>query len=774
MHFFISFLAGVILFYAFLYFPFSGVSVCLLSSAYLAFRKQFFLIPVLILGVAYAFLRYEPVQDIPYIRDKVAVAGAFESYPDKTDMGTFKQTFIVTSATDIENGERLDGLSGKEITLFSDRGLDPGRGYELIVKLLKSRKRLNPGERVMDDIRANLLDISGSRNKGKSLHLRIEECRQRINNYIEENFSRDSGAFISSITTGRMTGVTEELRDAFNATGLTHILSISGSHFGLFSVILFGMFRFLINALPYRFLQRVTIFFTPSQSAAVLCLPFMLAYLGLSGASIPAVRAFIMIVLFLAGLLIDRKGFWLNSLLFAAVAIVIWEPGYIFSLSFQLSFLAVLCIGFSLRKDDGDGKGGGKTEKKKLFGFARNSLLITLSASIGTAPLVAYYFHYFSVISPLSNLIIGPLIGFVLIPLSVFSSLLFLITGHFVSTPVVSAASEAILALIRWFSKIPFADVKIPAFPPVIILLFYAGFIFYFLFNRRKYLLFVPFIPVVMYLFLTVLERRELSVTFLDVGQGDSSVIELPDGRTIVTDTGRTGHETSSFLRYMGKETIDSLALSHSHPDHTGGLDYILSKFHIRELWDSGRMILPGGLMRRSLNRGDVIEGKGYRIYILHPYPGFYTADGSEYIAANNDSLVFKIEGKHKAFLFTGDIEEEAEEDILHLGEWLKSDVMKVPHHGGKTSACIPFLEAVSADIAVISAGRDNSFGHPHQETLNALGREEIIRTDTDGAVKISETAKGLDVRTYRSFQLKRASSLSGEMKNFQLLFEKW
>jgi competence protein ComEC len=338
----------------------------------------------------------------------------------------------------------------------------------------------------------------------------------------------------------------------------------------------------------------------------------------------------------------------------------------------------------------------------------------------------------------------------------------------------VSAVSGACLALIRWFSKIPFAEVKIPAFPPVIVLLFYAGFVFYFLFNRRKYLLFVPFIPIVIYLFLTIPEKKELSVTFLDVGQGDSSVTELPDGRTMVTDTGRTGRETSSFLRYMGKETVDFLALSHSHPDHTGGLDYITSKFHVGEVWDSGRLILPEGLTHRSLNRGDLIEGEGYRIYVFHPYPGFYTADGGECIAANNDSLVFKIEGRHRSFLFTGDIEQEAEEDILRLGRWLKSDVIKVPHHGGKTSAYRPFLEAVSADTAVISCGRDNSFGHPHQETLDALGPEEIMRTDTDGAVKISETARGLDVKTWKNFQFKRANSLSDEMKNFRLLFEKW
>jgi competence protein ComEC len=773
MYFFVSFLGGVILFYAFLYFPVSSIFVSLMSSAYLVSRKKFFLIPFLILGAAYAFLRYEPVQDIPYIKDKVDVAGAFESYPQRTDSGTFRQTFLIKSATDVENGERLNGLSGREITLFSDRGLDPVPEYELIVKFLKSRKRLNPGERVTDDIRADVSDIAGSWNKGQSMRLWIEECRQGINGFIEENFSRDAGAFISSITTGKTTGIPEELRDAFNATGLTHFLSISGSHFGLFSVILFGVFRLLINALPYRILQRVTIFVTPSQVSAVLCLPFMLAYLGLSGAGIPAVRSFIMIVLFLLGLLIDRKGFWLNSLLFAAVVIVIWDPSYIFSLSFQLSFLAVLCIGFSLKKDDYREESG-KKGKGKMFAFVAGSMLMTLSASIGTAPLAAYYFHYFSVISPLSNLIIGPLIGFLLIPLSVFSSLLFLITGHFATTPVVSAVAEAILALIRWFSKIPFAEVKIPAFPPGIVLLFYAGFIFYFLFNRRRYLLLVPVIPIVIYLFISVLDKRELNVTFLDVGQGDSSVTELPDGRILVTDTGRTGRETSSFLRYRGKETIDFLALSHSHPDHTGGLNYIMSKFRVREVWDSGRMILPDGLTHRSLSRGDLIEGEGYRIYVLHPYHGFYTAGRNEYISDNNDSLVFKIEGGRKSFLFTGDIEEEAEEDILHLGRWLKSDVLKVPHHGGKTSAYRPFLEKVSADIAVIPCGRDNSFGHPHQETLNALGREEVMRADTDGAVKISETARGLDVKTWKNFQFKRANSPADEMKNFRLLFEKW
>ncbi|MCG2710291.1 MAG: DNA internalization-related competence protein ComEC/Rec2, partial [Thermodesulfovibrionales bacterium] len=591
--------------------------------------------------------------------------------------------------------------------------------------------------------------------------------------------------------TGQRGNMSDGLRDAFSSAGLAHVLSISGTHFGIFSVLLFGIFSLVLKFLPYSLLQRITLYVTPSQGAAVLCLPFMLAYLALSGWSIPAVRSFIMISLFLIGLLIGRKRFWLNSLLFAAFVIVLWNPEALFSLSFQLSFLAVLFIGFSIGygkdKDNPEAQESkGADEQKFLPRFfasslriLRASVLLTLSASLGTAPLVAYHFHYFSIISPLSNLLITPLIGFVLLPLSLISSFAFLFTGHYILGSLANIVADITVYLVRFTAEFPFSDIKIPAFPLFAVIIFYAGFVFYFFVSKKKLVPVITSLLMIVYLSAYIFLRGgEMGITYLDVGQGDGAVVELPDKKVVVVDTGKSGREAAAFLKYLGMKSIDALVLSHADSDHAGGTDYLMARFKVKEMWDSGRIIYPEGnstgIVRRILERGDVIEGKGYKMYALHPYREFYTMNGGSDNGGNNSSLVLRIEGRKKTFLFTGDIEEEAQEDIIHLGKWLKSDVVKVPHHGGRTSAYKPFYDVASPEIAVISAGRDNAFGHPHQDTLEMLEGAKIYRTDMNGAVKITEKDGRLEVKTYRDFRFSKTKTFAGEMKNIKRLFMVW
>ncbi|OGW24076.1 MAG: DNA internalization-related competence protein ComEC/Rec2 [Nitrospirae bacterium GWC2_42_7] len=774
MLFFSAFLSGVLLFYLFDYFPFSSTALFVSASAYLFIKKKYLLVPVIIIGVVYGYVRLSPEPVTPEIWNKeLRVTGRFIQKINPSATGNDIQVFQVDTAVDEKTGEEIEFLHDEDIGVVSDIQADHDERYELLLQTGRDNTRLNPGGFPGSRLYGK---VTASDNKEEVaypvVHI-FNRIRNDLNTYTHSRFKPDSAALVSAITTGEMSGLSDGLRNAFNVSGLAHILSISGTHFGLFSVMLFGIFIFVIRRLPYRMFQRLTIYLSPSQAAAILCIPFMLMYLGISGSSVPAVRSFIMISLFLFGLLIGRKGFWLNSLLFAAFLIVLWDPEVVLSLSFQLSFITVLFIGFSIEK-----KEDAEVSKSKPLRYIKNSFMLTIAATIGSAPLVAYQFHYFSVISPLSNLIVTPLICFVLVPLSLVSSFTFILTDNYLFTPLVSVSADMSVALVELVAKIPFADIKIPAFPPVLIIFFYAGSLIYFALGRPKKMLIVPLIPFIVYAMINLIDKKELNVTFLDVGQGDSAVVELPDRKTIVIDTGRTGREAAAFLKYLGKKEIDALVLSHVHPDHTGGLEYLLTMFHIKEMWDNGRTEYPEGLMipenHRALERGDVLAAGTHKIEALHPYREFYSMYGSEYDEENNSSLVLKITGRKLSFLFTGDMEEEAEENLLHIGKWLDSDVIKIPHHGSRTSLSDDLLLNVSPSIAVISVGRDNQFSHPSPLTLEKLEGRKIFRTDIDGAVKITETARGYETKTFKDFAFEKAGSFEKEVKNIKKLFSVW
>lgn len=777
MPFLLSFFFGDVLFFSARLFPFCSIVVFLAAASWLVRKKKSFMVAVIVLGFLVAFLRTPFPEEMHPVWDRsMEVQGRFLPQDRLSATGSEVLPFVVEKALDEETGQEMGGLEDEKIWVRFDEETDPDEIYDLLIRTGKDRTRLNPGNgggRV--PVYARVIEVKGREEARSFLSNAFDPYRQSLKSYVDTRFNKDTAAFISAVTIGEGR-LAEDLRNAFNTTGLAHILSISGTHFGLFSVVIFGCVVFLIKRLPYSLLQRLTLYASPSQAAAVICIPLMVLYLGISGGSIPAVRSFIMISLFLAGLLLGRKGFWLNTVFLAACSLVLWDPEVVLSLSFQLSFVAVLFIGFAVEKGAHEETAG--RQVNRLSAFIRNSLRLTLAATIGTAPLVAYHFHYLSVISPFANLLVAPLIGFVVIPLALVSSFLYLFTGIYLFAPIISAATTFSLWLVKGMAKIPYADVAVPAFPLVLILLFYAALLIYLAAGRKRLLLMLPFVPFLIYMLIRMASPGGLSVTFLDVGQGDSAVVELPDGRTVVVDTGRSGHETAGFLAYIGKRRIDALTLTHSHPDHTGGLAYLLNRFAVKEVWDNGRIDYPEDIPRfqkhRILERGDVIESGQYTIQVLHPYRGFSAREGDEYEEENNSSLVIKISGKSQSFLFAGDVEEEAEDDLFHVGEWLRSDVMKVPHHGGRTSVHEGMLSDISPSITMISVGRDNTFGHPSPEMLEALAATRIFRTDRDGAVKIEETNNGLKVKTYRDYAFDKADTFTGELHNIRRLFTHW
>lgn len=796
----LAFIYGISIFFIFNLFPYSAILLSILIHLSIfykrykekreissALRNMTLLLLMMFLGFSYAKASYKPDTPLPILSGKylyIQCIPLSEPIQISREPERFSQIVYIHKAYDEEGKE----IRLKKLRLLSNYTLNHDNLYKLKIKIPRDSYFLNPSSSIL--LKTGLfLELIEIKNHDISL---LREKRNKLNDFFKNNFSDQSYPFLMSIITGERGFISKELRDYFNKTGLAHILSISGSHFGLLSFILFFIIRSLIKVLPDKVLLKITLYLTPSQIAAIICIPFMISYLGISNMSVPSVRAFIMINFFLLGLLIYRKGFWLNTLIISAFIILLIEPESIKEPSFHLSYIAVLSIGLVTEKFMKEQKKFLPLKERALL-FLKNTSKISLAASIGTAPLIAYIFHYLSILSPLTNLIITPFIGFFILPLTFLCSFFYIVTGVFPLVTLIDKITAFVISLIIKIGQFSIVDIKVPAFPLILVVVFYSCVLFYLLLNfkyqhkeensdlKKKILsaspIIISFIPFLLYLSIKNLGSDNLQITYLDVGQGDSAVIELPDKKVLLVDTGKKGYPVEEFLKYRGIKTIDALILSHGSSDHSGGLWNLMRSFEIKEIWDNGMILYPEEISKkikiRSLQRGDTISGKGYKITILHPYNGFYTfsSNNSE---ENNYCLVFKVQGNTKSFLFTGDIENEVLDEMIALKEHLRSDVYKVAHHGSKTSYSEDFIDKVSPKFSIISVGRNNTYGHPHSEIIELLSKTKIFRTDIDGAIKIKEDSNGLKIKTYKDFQFKDVHNFKDEIKNLKRLFEEW
>jgi competence protein ComEC len=252
-------------------------------------------------------------------------------------------------------------------------------------------------------------------------------------------------------------------------------------------------------------------------------------------------------------------------------------------------------------------------------------------------------------------------------------------------------------------------------------------------------------------LFIFYHPAKRLEVNFFDVGQGDAILIKAPDGQNILIDGGpnlRIVERLSAVLMPWDKK-IDLMVLTHPHDDHVTGLVNVLERFKVEKILytgvnhDSPNYIAWLSAVRDKkiplviLDRPRTIKlGDNCRLEILYPLKSFLNKEVEN---LNNTSIVMKLAYGETSFLFTGDAEREEEKEILESGVELSADVLKIGHHGSDTSSSGEFLAAVKPDIAVISVGKDNDFGHPSLRTIKKLERAgaKVFRTDEAGTIKI-------------------------------------
>ncbi|NOZ60040.1 MAG: DNA internalization-related competence protein ComEC/Rec2 [Calditrichaeota bacterium] len=578
--------------------------------------------------------------------------------------------------------------------------------------------------------------------------------KAKIAEQIDKLYSGDVAALLKGLLIGERSEISYRIRDSFARSGVIHALAISGLHVGYILLIfwsLLGVFR------------------VPRRQGYLLIILGLIAYNLIVGFKPPIVRASLMAGIFLLGKWLQRPIDIWNVISAAALIILLIHPQDLFQASFQLSFAAVIAIIYGYQKLKI------LFEKSALFrkltvGKFGNSIgtlfLVSLSAQLGTLPLTVYYFHRVPLIAVFMNLIVIPLVGVVIaygFASLIFSFLIFAVGDIFAYANTLFA--RILLALtnvagnFHWAS----ADVFVSNFQFVV--LFYILLWIFLNINKKrvaKIALFLALILGNISLWGSVFsDDNWLYVTFLDVGQGDSIFIQFPDGKNMLIDGGPQSENFNAadffilpFLKRKHIRHLDTIVLSHADNDHIGGLPEILRHISVQRVVDNGiyhdsdichlyKFLLDAEHV--AVSAPTMLDSTGSHCLVaLQPMKDFLRMNPDD---VNNNSVVLKLIYGEKKFLFTGDIEKEAEVALVRYGDFLQADVLKIAHHGSNTSSCEEFVQNVRPDFAVISVGKMNKFGFPSDEVIERLEKMKIkiARTDYSGAVVFRTNGKILE-----------------------------
>jgi len=611
----------------------------------------------------------------------------------------------------------------------------------------------------------------------------IERWRGRIREAALGTLSDPARGIFLGIIVGEQGYLTDEVRDAFMATGTVHILSISGSHLGLVALLSFLFVKGGCRMLPVTWLLALSRVITPTRLAAVATMVLVTFYTLLAGAEVATVRSLVMIAIVMLAVWLGRAHDLLRAVAFAALLLVVQNPRALYDISFQLSFMAVVAIALVIGARSAEEADGLPPRHRSVWDRAGTRLgdylWLTGGVTLATLPLVAYHFKQIAWLGVIANAVVVPLAGFVLVPLGLGSAVWLLVTGQ-ESLPAASvhqAVSESMSNIVGLLAMAPGAEWHVASPAVLAMAAFYvllAGVIWPATEGRgawwrRR----VSLIGVMLVLVWWGWSPRDapgtdtVRVTFLDVGQGDACVLELPDGQTVLIDAGAR-YDTldmgravvGPYLWERGITRLDHVVATHPQLDHVGGLAWVIRSFDVGRYWSNGvareepfyrrlqDALRARGLVEERAEEGRAIIDAGpCRLHVLNPPANpirSWPEDGAQRTSSgsilNNLSIVTRLQCGAQTFVLTADAEAGALARLHRREPRARATILKVPHHGAASSLYRPWIEQAGARAAVISAGRHNAYGHPATDVVTAYQESGVylLRTDQDGAVWIT------------------------------------
>lgn len=570
----------------------------------------------------------------------------------------------------------------------------------------------------------------------------IHNIQKYIKDTINGTLTDEEGNLLLAILLGDKDKLSEDIQESFKTSNLSHMLAVSGAHV---SYIILGLTYVLQNSIIGK------------KNEKIVCIIFLLFFMAITNFTPSVTRACIMAVLTLFSGIIYRKSDVYTNISIAALITLIFNPYNLLDLGFQLSYGGTIGIIIFIKRIQE------KKSNSKVINYIKQMALVSIYANIIIIPIMMYHFNTVSFTFIISNIMASPILGIIVI-----TGFLFIIASITVKplTRLIAIFIKPILSILikisQICSKLPFSNILVVT-PYMFNVISYYAIILYCIKSKKNNkckIIICLLIVLILINFIIYIFPQKLRIFFIDVGQGDSTLIITPDKKTVLIDGGGSDSfdvGEKVLLPYLLDRRIlkiDYVLISHFDTDHCGGILTIMEKVKVKNIIISEqaehsenyerfkKLMIHKKIRLIEVKKGDKIKiGRYSEFKILFPTSRLLSEN-----PLNNNSIVAQFNYNNFKMLFTGDIEKLAEQQILKTEKAeIRADILKVAHHGSKTSSIPEFIKAVRPKIALIGVGKNNTFGHPNQQTIKNLENIKcrIYRTDLQGEIIIKIDQKG-------------------------------